>query len=266
LRIEVGDIEIDYRVFGHGPPLVLIHGLACGRRMWFHQVRALADRYRVITYDQRGHGLTDAPDDPARYSAGHLARDLVGFLDALALDRIAVVGFSMGGGPALALAAARSDRVSRLVLADVGAGADDAWRARWLSRRWVVFAEREGSDDLVADMLRSDFYKTYANRGSRCRRHMAGLIRATPRVGLRHTLSEVLGKRKSLFRMGQVLRSIEVPTLVLIGQHDYVCRNAARLLVENIPGAIMKKIAGAGHMTPLEEPAQFSTNLVEFLG
>jgi pimeloyl-ACP methyl ester carboxylesterase len=264
--VAIGDIKIDYRIFGQGAPVVLIHGLACGKRMWFHQVRALADRYRVITYDQRGHGLSDAPDDPARYSSVHLARDLVGLLDALGLDKVNVVGFSMGGGPALALAASTPDRVSRLVLADVGSGADDAWKIQWLARRWVGFIEREGFEGLVAEMLRSDFYKSYANRGGRHRRHMAGLIRATPLAGLRHTFSDILGKRKSLFRMTETLRSITVPTLVLIGHRDYVCRNSARLLVENVPGASIRKIANAGHMSPLEEPKQFSATVREFMG
>jgi pimeloyl-ACP methyl ester carboxylesterase len=94
---------------------------------------------------------------------------------------------------------------------------------------------------------------------------MAGLIRATPPVGLRHSFSEVLGKRASLFRMRNTLRAIKVPTLVLLGQHDYVCRNSARLLAETIPGAVLQRIPGAGHMSPLEEPAAFSEAVTAFL-
>jgi 3-oxoadipate enol-lactonase len=263
--VSVGDIRIHYRIVGQGAPLVLIHGLACGQRMWLHQVRALAGRYRVITYDQRGHGLSEAPDDPARYSPAHLTRDLIGLMDALGVDRAGLVGFSMGGGPALALAAGAPDRVTRLVLADVGAGADEAWKIQWLARRWTDFIDREGLDGLVADMLRSDLYKLYANRGARYRRHMAGLIRATPIAGLRHTISEVLGKRRSLFRMTHALSTIKAPTLILVGQRDYVCRNSARLLVEQIPGASLRKIPNAGHMAPLEEPGQFSASLLDFM-
>src|SRR5205809_6634708 len=111
-RIHVGDIELSYRICGRGPPVILVHGLACGQRMWFHQRRKLSDRHTVITYDQRGHGHSDAPDDASRYSAGHLTRDLAGMVDALNLDKVAIVGFSMGGGPALALAAARPDRIT----------------------------------------------------------------------------------------------------------------------------------------------------------
>ena len=263
--VVVGDISIDYRSVGQGRPVVLLHGLACGKRMWFHQVRALSGRCRVIAYDLRGHGLTDAPDDATRYSAGHLVRDLIGFLDALGLDKVAVVGFSLGGGPALALAATQPGRLSHLVLADVGAGADDAWKIQWLAQRWIAFAQREGVEEVIADMLRSELFKVYANRGPRYRRHMAGLIRATPLAGLRHTLSEVLGKRKSLFRVTETLKSIKVPTLVMAGQHDYLCRNSSRLLADTIPGAAFRRIAGSGHMSPLERPRDFSAGLLEFL-
>lgn len=264
-RIRVGDIELAYRIAGRGRPVMLVHGLACGQRMWFHQRRRLSDRHTIITYDQRGHGQSEAPDDARRYSGAHLARDLAGIVDALGYDKIAVVGFSLGGGPALALAAARPERITHLVLADVGSGADDAWRIQWLASRWIDFAERTGWDELLPDMLRSEFFKSYANRGGRYRRHMAGLIRATPLVGLRHILSQVLRQRKSLFRMRSTLQAVKAPTLVVLGQHDYICRNAARLLSENIPHAVLHRIEGVGHMSPLEQPNEFSDVVTAFL-
>src|SRR5262245_58067188 len=143
-RIRVGDIELAYRITGRGKPLILVHGLPSGRRMWVHQRRNLSDRPTVVTYDQRGHGHSDAPDDATRYSGAHLARDLAGIVDALSFDKVAIVGFSLGGGPALALAAARPERITHLVLADVGSGADDAWRIQWLARRWGGFAGGTG--------------------------------------------------------------------------------------------------------------------------
>ena len=60
-KIEVGNLAVAVDDAGDGPPVVLLHGLACGKRMWFHQTLALRNRFRVIAYDQRGHGLTDAP-------------------------------------------------------------------------------------------------------------------------------------------------------------------------------------------------------------
>jgi len=264
--IQAGSLSVAVSDAGDGPPVVLLHGFACGKRMWFHQTRALRRHFRVVAYDLRGHGLTGAPAAATDYSAAHLARDLVGVLDALKIERAAIVGFSLGGGPALALAASRPERVSRLVLADVGAGADDPLKIEGMARRWGSLIRRGDIDELVADMLRSELFKVYARRSARARRHMAGLIRATPIDGLRFTLSEVLAKRKSLFRATGVLKAVQAPTLVLVGQEDYACSKAARLLAETIPNAALKVIVGSGHMAPLEQPAAFNAALMEFLG
>ena len=265
-RIQVGNLAVAVSDAGDGPPVVLLHGLACGKRMWFHQIRALRRRFRVIAYDLRGHGQTDAPAVATEYSAAHLARDLVGVLDALDIKQAAIVGFSLGGGPALALAASKPERVSRLVLADVGAGADDPVKIEGMARRWGALIGQGEIDELVCDMLRSELFKVYARRSPRRREHMAALIRATPIDGLRFTLSEVLAKRKSLFRLSGVLKSVRAPTLVMVGELDYVCSKASRLMAQAIPGATLKIIKNSGHMSPIEQPAAFTAALMEFLG
>jgi pimeloyl-ACP methyl ester carboxylesterase len=262
---SVNGIDIHYAIEGEGPVVVLVHGLACGRRMWLHQVRALRSRHTVLAYDQRGHGLTSAPNEKAAYSPGHLSRDLAGLLDHLGIERCHLVGFSMGGGPALSLAAARPRRVRSLVLADVGASSENPAATQWLVRRWIALAQSGGMPALAEDMLRSELFKTYANRNGRTRRHMRALIMATPLRGLESTLTEVLAKRASLFRMRRVLESISVPTLVLTGADDYVCRKAAHLLAHAIPHAREARLAGAGHMSPLEAPEAFNERVAAFL-
>jgi 3-oxoadipate enol-lactonase len=264
-KIQVGNSAVAVTDEGDGSPVVLLHGLACGKRMWFHQTRALRKQFRIITYDLRGHGETDVPAAATAYSAAHLAHDLTGVLDTLGIERAALVGFSLGGGPALALAANRPERVSRLVLADVGAGADDPVKIEALARRWVSLIDQNRVDDLVCEMLRSELFKFYARRNLRRRDHMAALFRATPLDGLRFTLSQVLAKRKSLFRITGVLKAVQAPTLILVGQHDYACSKAARLLAQTIPNAELKIIEGSGHMAPLEQPAAFTAALLEFL-
>ena len=263
--IQIGGLRVAVTDVGAGPPVVLLHGLGCGRRMWFHQIRALRRHFRVIAYDLRGHGGSDAPADATDYSARHLARDFIGVLDALKIERAAVVGFSLGGGPALALAAGKPERVSRLVLADVGAGADDPVKVEGLARRWVTLIRQGAADDLVCEMLRSELFKHYARRGPWRRDHMAALIRATPLDGLRFSLSEIVVKRKSLFRVAGVLQSIRAPTLIVVGEQDYMCTKSSRLLAQTIPGASLKVIKNSGHMTPLEQPAAFTAALLEFL-
>ena len=94
---------------------------------------------------------------------------------------------------------------------------------------------------------------------------MRALIVSTPLHGLIFTLSEVLAECKSLFRMTGVLRSIQVPTLVLRGEGDNVCRSATKLLSQTIPGAGSAVIQGTGHMAPLEAPTAFSEALWAFV-
>ena len=234
---NVNGIALSYTIEGQGPPLVLIHGLACGRRMWLHQVRALRDGFTVITYDQRGHGHSTAPNSPQDYSRPHLTRDLLGLLDHLGIDRCHLVGFSLGGGPAIGAAIANPDRVSGLVLAGVGSGADNVTLIPSVVRRWVSLANRSGMDELADEMLRSEFFKTYAGRSARDRCHMRALILATPLHGLVSILSEVLGKRRSVFRMVAALKRIRARTLVLRGERDNVCRASSKVLAASIPGA-----------------------------
>ena len=262
---RVNGIELSYAVEGQGPPLVLIHGLACGKRMWLWQVGALRRDFTVITYDQRGHGLSTAPEDPQDYSSAHLTRDLVGLLDHLAIERCHLLGFSLGGGPAIAAAISSPDRIARLVLAGVGSGADNVTLIPSVVRRWTSLAAKSGMEELPDEMLRSEFFKTYANKSSRDRCHMRALISATPQRGLVSTLSEVLGKRRSVFRMDAALKRIRARTLVLRGDQDNVCRASSKLLAASIPGASYQVMPGAGHMAPLEVPRLFNSAVHTFL-
>ena len=236
---NVNGIALSYTIGGQGPPLVLIHGLACGKRMWLHQVRALRDGFTVITYDQRGHGHSTAPNSPQDYSGPHLTRDLLGLLDHLGIARCHLVGFSLGGGPAIGAAIANPDRVSGLVLAGVGSGADNVTLIPSIVRRWV----------------------SHAGRSARDRCHMRALILATPLHGLVSILSEVLGKRRSVFRMVAALKRIRARTLVLRGERDNVCRASSKVLAASIPGASYVLIPQAGHTAPLEAPQQFNSTL-----
>lgn len=262
----VNGIDIAWTLRGEGPVLVLIHGLACGQRMWARQIRDLSRRFTLLTYDQRGHGRSTAPAEADAYSPGHLTRDLAGLLDHLRIERCGIVGFSMGGGPALGFALTQPRRVERLILADMGAGAENPAAIQALVRRWTALGRAKGIDALAEEMLTSDLFRSYAAQGARQRRHMRALIAATPLDGAVFTLSEVLAKRASLFRMTAPLGQLARPTLILTGEHDYTCRKAAKLLAASIPGAREVRIPDAGHMAPLEAPAAFNAAVAEFMG
>jgi len=111
-------ITIYYEDVGRGRPLVLSHGFACGAAMWAPQVACLADRYRVITYDVRGHGASTAPEAAKAYSQAISVEDLYQLMLRLGLRDVCLGGLSMGGGIALEFALAHPDLLSGLIVAD----------------------------------------------------------------------------------------------------------------------------------------------------
>ena len=117
--IELNGLSFHYRDFGgRGQPLVLLHGLASNARIWDMTAPLLAERFRVLALDQRGHGLSGKPDDG--YDFQSVAGDLHAFLEAIGLERPALAGHSWGGNVALQFAADRPDAVSGLILVDGG--------------------------------------------------------------------------------------------------------------------------------------------------
>lgn len=122
-RVDVGQVTLAVTEAGpdDGPPVLLLHGFPDSRRLWRHQVAALAGAgHRVVAPDLRGYGDSDRPSDVSAYRLRHLVADVTGLLDALGLDRVAVVGHDWGAVLAWAYVAAEPDRVDRLVAVSVG--------------------------------------------------------------------------------------------------------------------------------------------------
>lgn len=263
-RIDVGGVKIACDVAGDGPPLVLIHGMACGRRMWWHQVRHFRRHFKVIAFDLRGHGASDAPADPACYSEAIFSADVIRLLDALAIERAHLVGLSMGGGVALDAALKAPERVASVVLADIGSNSDAPGISRLKAEQWSEQILSAGMDWFVDEMLRHSFFKYYARQGRRQRCHMAALIRQHTPVGLSRVLSNVLAPRKPLYRRGFALSKLAVPALVLVGRFDYSCRKPSKFVVARAPRARLAELR-TGHLTALEDPAGFNRTVGAFI-
>src|SRR5438552_5798313 len=132
---RVNGIEIDYQDTGRGRPIFLTHGHLSGRTAWDGQHRALADRYRMISWDLRGHGQTDSPDDPTQYTLELTVADIRALLGHLGIERAVIGGLSLGGYVSLAFYLAHPEMVDALVICDSGPGyrnaeARNAWNRR----------------------------------------------------------------------------------------------------------------------------------------
>jgi len=261
----VNGIRLYYEVTGSGSPLVLVHGYGCGVRSWDPQVRALLRSRRVITYDVRGHGLTDAPEDPAAYSQDTSVEDLHALLAHLKIRRAAIGGLSMGGNIALNFALAYPNMTGKLIVADTGAGSDQSgdWAAS--SRAYAEALETRGMEAFADMACASPLFARYVAGGPTAERFIRSCLMTHRARGLAHTAREVLIKRPTIYALEPRLRQLRVPTLLIVGEHDEPCLKTHRFMADCIPGSTNVVIRDVGHLTNLEAPAAFNAAVKRFL-
>ena len=245
--VERGAARISYDDRGSGPAILLTHGYGATSRMWGPQVRGLTDRFRLISWDIRGHGDSNSPDDPAEYSEEASVADMAAILDACGVDRAVVGGLSLGGYLSLAFHLGCRERVRALMLFDTGPGYRNAeGRERWnaLAERYARGLEEKG----LASLGGSPEVREAQHRGPH---------------GLALAARGILAQRDS--RVIDSLPEIRVPTLVLWGERDEMFVKPGEYMAAKIPGARRVVIPGAGHAANLDQPATFNAAVAEFM-
>lgn len=240
-------VGIYYEDHGAGPPVLLTHGYGATSQMWQGQVDAFKDRYRIITWDMRGHGQSDYPADQSRYSEEHMVGDMVALLDHCGEATAVIGGLSLGGYATLAFHLRHPKRCRALMLFDTGPGfkkdeAREAWNERARQR-----ADRLDADGLAA---RSDSAEAQLAK----HRDATGLARAA-RGMLVQADARVINS----------LPDIAVPTLVLVGEDDTPFLAATEYMAAKIPNATKAVIAKAGHAANIHNPPDFNRAVGDFL-
>jgi pimeloyl-ACP methyl ester carboxylesterase len=247
---QVNGINIRYEDSGSGPAVFLTHGYAATGRMWAPQRKALNEAgYRLITWDMRGHGGTDSPDDPGQYSEALTMGDMTELLDLLGVERAVVGGLSLGGYMSLAYYLARPERVRALVLCDTGPGyRNPEGRAGWNRR-----AERQASN----------FEQNGLEAASQSAEVRATMKYHNSAQGLAHAGRGMLAQFDS--RVIDSLPEIKVPALIIIGEKDEPFMAGSQYMANKIPNARLEVIEGAGHASNIDRPEAFNHVLLDFL-
>jgi pimeloyl-ACP methyl ester carboxylesterase len=246
-KLDRDGVKIHYEVHGTGPTILLSHGYSSTSRMWDGQVAALKDRYQVIVWDMRGHGESDYPKDPARYSEGLTIGDMRALLDMVGADKAIVAGLSLGGYMSLAFNASHPGRVRALMLFDTGPGfKKDEARAKWNE------TAHKRAADLEARGLAA------LNSGDEVK-----LVRHRDASGLAGAARGMLAQQND--RVIQSLDKVAVPTLVLVGANDTNFLAATDYMAAKIKGATKAVIPDAGHAANLHQPARFNQAVEAFL-
>ena len=262
-RVSTNGIATFYEDAGRGPPVVLIHGHTLDRRMWHPQVAPLVDAsYRVVRYDVRGHGRSEAP--ATGYTYHNYSLDLRDLLDALHIDAPAhLVGLSMGGGIALQFAVDHPQRVASLVLVDSTVPGFD------YSPDYAQAVEE------LVRVARSDGPRAALERVWLPHPLFDGIRRfpdrfaTLKRIVLAYPAADYLDETEYHQPQWQVidrLDEIHAPALVLVGENDLPdFRLIAEILAANVSSARLEVIADAGHLLNLEQPQPFNDALLTFL-
>lgn len=248
-RARLNGIEIDYEVSGSGFPVLLSHGYSATRRMWDGQHRAFTD-HQVISWSMRGHGQTESPHDPSKYSADLTVADMAALLRHVGAPRAVIGGLSLGGYASLGFYLAHPEMVRALVICDSGPGYRNAEaRAAWNQRAHERAAELEsrGLDALSGR--------------SREMREAMGEHRSAQ--GLAHAARGMLAQEGAQVIDG--LAGVRVPTLIIVGDQDQPFIAPCEYMAKKIPGARLEVIAGAGHSSNLDQPEAFNRVLRDFL-
>lgn len=258
-KVRVGDIDISYRMFGQGYPLVLIMGFSGTMDIWDSKVlKELSARYKVLIFDNRGMGETTAP--PGDFSIRQFADDTAGLMDALKIKHAHVLGWSMGSYIAQELVLNRPDKVNKLVLYATDCQGSQAIQPRpeILNKLYGISSDTEEIEKERFELLfpeqwlkkHPDFYKKFP--------------RPKEPVNLKNIARQIkaMGQFSSYDRLPQIKR----PTLIITGTEDVLTPSAnSQILVNRIPGAQLVQFKGGGHGLMYQYPDKFTRTLIDFL-
>jgi len=258
-QIRSDDARISYEITGEGPPVVLLHPFPANHQFWGPASRTLAQRYRLIIPDLRGHGESDAGEGPATMDK-HV-QDLARILKQEEVGRAPFVGVSIGGYILFEFWRKFRGRVAALVLCNTKAQADnaDARAARLQSAADVL---ERGTEPFFAGMVLKVFAET-------TRRTRPDLVDGALQMMRQMSPEDVAAVQRGMAERQdslETLKTINVPTLLITGDEDTLTGvPEAELMKRHIAGSDMRVIGKAGHYSPWEQPEEAGKILRQFV-
>jgi 3-oxoadipate enol-lactonase len=258
MRVVTNGITINCVLEGpNGAPwLIWSNSLATNLAAWEDQAREFKSAFRVLRYDQRGHGATEAPG--GRYSFDLLMADALALMDALRIEKAHFAGLSMGGATALGLAELHPERLDKVIVCDSPCQSSPASTQQWEER--IAIAEKQGMAALVEPTVTRWFPPEVIKANPPYLDKARQMIRTTPVQGF-------IGCAAALadHDYAAAVATVKRPVLFLAGEKDGVTPAAMRKLHASLSGSRYVELAGAGHISNLDQPAAFNRAVAEFL-
>jgi 3-oxoadipate enol-lactonase len=257
MQSSVNGVSINFEIDGpdNAPWLVLSNSLLTNLSMWDDQVAALKSSFRILRYDQRGHGGTQATE--GSYSFDLLVADIIALLDMLGIKRAHFCGLSMGGMTALFLAQRHGERFDRIIACDCGPASTPASAQQWKERIEVV--AKDGMAALVEPTIARWFPADFVAGKPPVLDKVRQMIRSTPIAGFTGCAQAL-----SDYDLRPGLAGIDRPTLLIVGTKDATLAGI-RQIKEAVRGSALVELEGCGHICNLEQPAAFTGAIRDFI-
>ncbi|RPJ19422.1 MAG: 3-oxoadipate enol-lactonase [Desulfobacteraceae bacterium] len=259
MKIYANGITMHYELEGpeSAPVVSLSHSLATDLSMWDLQAAVLKSGYRVLRYDTRGHGCTDAPEGP--YTLEQLADDAKALLQALHISKTHFMGISMGGMIGQVLALKDPGLLRSLILCDTSSRIPEEALPVWEER--IGLAQQQGMDALVESTMERWFTAPFRAKPIPVLEKIRGMIRTTPLKGY-------IGCSRAIMKLNltERLTEIELPTLIVVGEEDPGTPVAASQAIhKQIKGSELVILKSAAHLSNIEQQDAFNTAVLDFL-
>ena len=257
MKTTANGIGINYQIDGRegAPWLIFSNSLITNLSMWDDQVAALKNDYRILRYDQRGHGGTDAP--AGKYSFDMLTKDVIGLMDALSIKKANFCGISMGGMTALFLAQRHGDRFDKIIPCDCGPASTPAGAQQWKER--IDLGAEKGMEALVDITVNRWYPPEFVATNAPVLDKVRTMIRTTPYdgfAGCAYALSD--------YDLKPGLGGIKNPVMCMCGTKD-AAYPGTKAIAAAVPGAKLVDLEGAGHISNTEQPDKFTGAIRDFL-
>jgi 3-oxoadipate enol-lactonase len=260
-NIKVNDILVRYNDEGSkdASVIIFIHGFPLNKSMWDKQLKSLKGNYRVIAYDIRGHGNTDL--GAIDFSIDLFVSDLLGFMDALKIEKTIICGLSMGGYIALNAIENYSTRFTALILSDTNCTADSP-EAIEKRMNTIISIKENGVEKLANDLIPNLFAPESLKTNSEEIAAVKEMIVTTSKQSLYNSLNALANRKETCSK----LRSIKLPVLILVGEEDKITPiEAARAMNMKIRDSDLRIIPHSGHLSNMENPYEFNIQLKKFV-
>ena len=256
-KIQANGIQLYYEIAGpaDAPVVMLSNSLGTRLEMWDPQMQALTERYRVVRYDSRGHGRSDAPDGP--YTIDMLADDALGLLDALDIERAHFCGLSKGGMVGQMLGAKHGDRLISLTLCSTACFME----AKHLWDERIKVASEQGMAALADAVVERWFTPEFRAEPSILVERVRQMVLDTPAQGYAACCAAIRD-----MDLREAITAIRVPTQIIVGADDPATPPArAEEIHERIPNSRLEVIPDAAHLLNIEQDVAFDASLRSFL-